>query len=114
MKRQKPNLSGKEGRRVDLSIGRHQHVGRKTEGTANTEERDESSGKLVSEKLAPAITWYLYASHVRIEHRLNHSPKQNHSAILRSRSLSCNMYNCSSSWATEYEVASATHAGFWI
>jgi hypothetical protein len=58
------------------SIGRQQHVVRKTEGTAKTEDNGELSDKLVPEKLAPGpITWYLYASHAMTEHRLNHSPE---------------------------------------
>jgi hypothetical protein len=62
--------------RLDPSIGRY--VGRKTEGTGTekTEENGESGGEVVSEKLAPGpITWHLYASHARMEHRLNHSPE---------------------------------------
>jgi hypothetical protein len=39
--------------RFGPSIGRQQHVGRKTEGTAKTEDSSERSGELVSEKLAP-------------------------------------------------------------
>ena len=61
--------------RLDPSIGRH--VGRKTEGTGTekAEENGENGGEVVSEKLAPGpITWHLYASHARMEHRLNHSP----------------------------------------
>jgi hypothetical protein len=64
--------------RLDPSIGRQQHVGRKSEGSgsAKTEENGESGGEVVSEKLAPGpITWHLYASHARMEHRLNQSPE---------------------------------------
>jgi hypothetical protein len=61
--------------RLDPSIG-SQHVGRKVEGTAKTEENGETNGEMVSEKLAPGpITWHLYASHASMEHRLNNSPE---------------------------------------
>jgi hypothetical protein len=40
-------------------------------GSSNT--NGEGSGELVSERLAPdPITWHLYASHARMDHRLNH------------------------------------------